>query len=81
MKKLLKWIGVVVALLVVVGIGLVIAANLLFDRKRERVIKLDVKAIPVVADAAALERGKYLFMSRGCGDCHAAERCRPCLYR
>jgi cytochrome c553/cytochrome c5 len=72
MKKLLKWIGVVVALLVVVGIGLVIAANLLFDRKRERVIKLDVKPILVVADAAALERGKYLFMSRGCGDCHAA---------
>ena len=72
MKKLLKWIGVVAAVLVVVGIGLVVAANLLFDRKRERVIKLDVKTIPVVADAAALERGKYLFMSRGCGDCHAA---------
>ena len=43
MKKLLKWIGVVVAVLVVVGIGLVLAANLLFERKRERVIKLDVK--------------------------------------
>ncbi len=72
MKKLLKWIGIVAALLVVVGIGLVLAANLLFERKRERVIKLDVKTISVVADAAALERGKYLFMSRGCGDCHAA---------
>jgi mono/diheme cytochrome c family protein len=72
MKKLLKWMGGVVALLVVIGIGLVFAANLLFERKRERVIKLDVKTIPVVADAAALERGKYLFMSRGCGDCHAA---------
>lgn len=72
MKKLLKWIGVVAAVLVVVGIGLVVAANLLFDRKRERVIKLDIKTLPVVADAAALERGKYLFMSRGCGDCHAA---------
>jgi len=72
MKKLLKWIGIVAALLVVVGIGLVLAANLLFERKRERVIKLDVKKISVVADAAALERGKYLFMSRGCGDCHAA---------
>ncbi len=72
MKNLLKWIGVVAALLVVVGIGVVIAANLLFERKRERVIRLDVKTIPVVADAAALERGKYLFMSRGCGDCHAA---------
>jgi len=72
MKKFLKWIGVVVALLVITGIGLVLAANLLFERKRERVINVDVKAIPVVADSAALERGKYLFMSRGCGDCHAA---------
>ena len=72
MKKLLKWIGVVIALLVIIGVGLVIAANLLFERKRDRVIQLDVKAVPVVADAAALERGKYLFMSRGCGGCHAA---------
>lgn len=72
MKKILKWIGVFVALLVVVGIGLVIAAGVLFDRKRERPINVDVKPIPVAADAASLERGKYLFMSRGCGDCHAA---------
>ena len=72
MKKILKWIGAFVALLVVVGIGLVIAAGVLFDRKRERLIKVDVKPIPVAADTASLERGKYLFMSRGCGDCHAA---------
>ena len=71
MKKLLKWAGGVVALLIVVGIGLVIAANVLFDRKRQRVVKVDVKPISVGTDAASLERGKYLFMSRGCGDCHA----------
>ena len=40
MKRLLKWIGGLVVLLVVVGIGLAVAANLLFDRKRDRVIKL-----------------------------------------
>jgi len=73
MKKLLKWVGGGVTLLVVVGIGLVLAANLFFQRKRERVIHLDVKALAVVADAAALDRGKYLFMSRGCGGCHAAD--------
>ncbi|MBC8119383.1 MAG: c-type cytochrome [Burkholderiaceae bacterium] len=72
MRRLLKWIGVAVALLVVVGIGLVLAANLLFERKRERVIRLDVKTLSVVADASALDRGKYLFMSRGCGGCHGA---------
>jgi len=72
MKKLLKWIGGFALVLVVVGVGLVLAANFLFDRKRDRVVKVDVKPVTVVADAAALERGKYLFMSRGCGDCHAA---------
>ena len=72
MKKLLKWIGAVAVLLLVAGLGLVIAANFLFERKRERVIELDVKTIPVVADAAALGRGKYLFLSRGCGECHGA---------
>jgi len=72
MKRLLKWIGGLAVLLVVVGGGLVIAANLLFDRKRDRVVKLDVKGVTVVSDEAALARGKYLFASRGCGDCHAA---------
>lgn len=70
MRKVLKWIGIVAALLVVAGIGLVVAANMLFDRKRERVVKVDVKPVAVIADAASLERGKYLFMSRGCGGCH-----------
>jgi mono/diheme cytochrome c family protein len=69
MKRLLKWIGGLVAVLIVVGIGLVIAANLLYDRKRDRVITLDVKGVSVVS--AALDRGKYLFASRGCGGCHA----------
>ena len=72
MKKLLKWIGGLALLLVLIGGGLVIAANLLFDRKRDRVVTLDVKGVTVVSDEAALARGKYLFASRGCGDCHAA---------
>jgi len=38
MKALFKWIGGLAVLLVVVGGGLVIAANLLFDRKRDRVV-------------------------------------------
>jgi len=72
MKALFKWIGGLAVLLVVVGGGLVIAANLLFDRKRDRVVALEVKGVTVVSDEAALARGKYLFASRGCGDCHAA---------
>ncbi len=71
MKRLLKWIGGLVALLIVVGIGLAIAANVLYERKRDRVVTLTVKGVNVVSDEAALARGKYLFNSRGCGGCHA----------
>jgi mono/diheme cytochrome c family protein len=71
MKKLLKWIGGGVAVLIVVGLGLVVAANVMYDRKRDRVVAVDVKGVKVVADEATLARGKYLFASRGCGDCHA----------
>ena len=71
MKKLLKWIGGIVAVLIVLGLGLVVAANVLYARKRDRVVAVDVKGVTVVADEATLARGKYLFASRGCGDCHA----------
>lgn len=45
---------------------------LLGDHKRQRVV--DVKVAPVAerADAAGLERGRYLYASRGCAECHAA---------
>ena len=81
MKKLLKWIGGFALVLVVVGVGLVLAANLLFDRKRERVTKIDVKGVTVVSDDATLARGKYLFASRGCGGCHAANGAGQRLHR
>jgi len=71
-KRLLKWIVGIVVLLVVAGIGLAIAANLLFDRKRDRVVAVDVRGMGVVSDEAALARGKYLFASRGCSECHGA---------
>ncbi len=72
MKRVWKWIGGVVSVLVVLVIVLVLAANFAYDRKRDRVVALDVKSVTVVSDEAALARGRYLFASRGCGDCHGA---------
>ena len=68
----MKWVLGVVG----VGVLLVVAAGLvgwqLADRKMAR--KVDVKVVPVAftSDARALERGRYLFESRGCADCHGA---------
>jgi mono/diheme cytochrome c family protein len=72
MRRVLKWIGGALAVLVVLVIALALAANIAYDRKRTRVVTLDVKGVAVVSDETALARGKYLFASRGCGDCHGA---------
>jgi mono/diheme cytochrome c family protein len=71
--KAAKIIGWTIAVLLAL-IGLLAAgAHLLSQRKYER--ELEVKAAPVayVNTPEAIERGKYLFESRGCGECHGSD--------
>jgi mono/diheme cytochrome c family protein len=42
------------------------------ERKLQRHVEVAVAPVPYRDDAAAIERGRYLFRSRGCGDCHGA---------
>ena len=42
------------------------------ERKMNRNVAIDVKGVAFRDDAASVERGKYLFASRGCVDCHGA---------
>jgi mono/diheme cytochrome c family protein len=63
---------VVVGLLVLTAIAL---ATLVWmgERKRERRVELPpLKTPALVDDAAARDRGAYLYASRGCADCHGA---------
>jgi mono/diheme cytochrome c family protein len=43
------------------------------ERKMNRVIALNPMPISIPSDDAALARGKYLYESRGCMDCHARD--------
>jgi mono/diheme cytochrome c family protein len=71
-NKLVKWVGIAAASAVVIGAGLVAAVTIVAERKQNRVVQLPgIKPVAFTSDAAAIERGKYLFASRGCGDCHA----------
>lgn len=73
MKRALKW--TLYILIGVVALAVVARAVLpmLADRKMARVVKVDVKAVALPTDAAALAQGKYLFDSRGCAECHGPE--------
>ena len=72
MKTWMKWIlRVVVALAVVVG-AIALIGTQLAERKRTRQIDVKVMPIAIASDAAGLERGRYLYASRGCAECHGA---------
>ncbi len=42
------------------------------DRKLQRRVDVAVAPVAIRDDAASVDRGRYLFASRGCGDCHGA---------
>lgn len=70
MNKPLKWLlaalGVLLLLAVVVGLTGWLQAG----RKMARRVDVSVAALALPTEAAAIERGRYLFNSRGCAECH-----------
>ncbi|MEO8119149.1 MAG: c-type cytochrome [Rhodoferax sp.] len=72
MKSSLKWVLWLVVLLGLLLVGAVLAGVQMGERKRMRVISVQVAPVAYTTDAAALERGRYLFQTRGCAECHGA---------
>ena len=73
MKTWIKRTLIGTVALVGVAAVAVFAMAMLGDRKLERKIEVDVAAVPLVGDPASVERGGYLYRSRGCGDCHGLD--------
>ena len=70
MRKTLKAVAAALAVLGLLAAAAFFTAHSMGSRKLGRTV--DVRVVPVAyaADAAALKLGKYLFESRGCGECH-----------
>jgi mono/diheme cytochrome c family protein len=70
-----KWIkrgAVALGVLLVLAAAGVATGLQLGERKMARQVAVNVQPVALVSDAASLQRGKYLFSSRGCADCHGA---------
>jgi mono/diheme cytochrome c family protein len=62
----------------VLGLALAAAAAIVVgaqvgERKSHRRVEVQVPAVALTAGASNLERGRYLFMSRGCTQCHGVD--------
>ena len=73
MKSWIKWTSGSVVALALAAMGAALVGQQLAERKRQRVISVPVAAVPYSDDAQARARGKYLFESRGCADCHGLD--------
>ncbi|MES2070084.1 MAG: cytochrome c [Pseudomonadota bacterium] len=70
MNKWIKISGIAVGTLVVLGAGAVLFGKHRGEHKMARKIEVPATMVALNADAALLEKGHYLFNSRGCAECH-----------
>lgn len=72
MNKWLRRSAVLLTVLVAGGSAAFVTLGEMGDRKLERQVAVAVAPLSVQIETASIERGRYLFASRGCGDCHGA---------
>lgn len=72
MGKWWKRAGLAIGVLLLVAAGAVVAGLQMADRRMARQVVVQPQPVALRTDAAAVERGKYLYASRGCVDCHGA---------
>jgi mono/diheme cytochrome c family protein len=73
MKTWIRWsLGGIAGLLTLAAAALA-AGHVVAAGRLQRQIKVDVPAVALRDDAAGIERGRYLYASRGCVDCHGAD--------
>jgi mono/diheme cytochrome c family protein len=64
--------GTLLALLILIALAIAaLVAN--GHRKAARHVEVRLESVAARSDAAAIERGGYLFRSRGCTDCHGSD--------
>jgi mono/diheme cytochrome c family protein len=74
-RKRTRWLrvlGIGVGSVVLLAAAALATGIFLAERKQQRRVDVAVQPVPYKTDAAALERGRYLYASRGCVDCHGA---------
>jgi mono/diheme cytochrome c family protein len=73
MRTFLKIVvGVVIAAVLILA-GAAGFAQFGSERKLHRTVRVDVSPIALPTDQAALDRGAYLYKSRGCAECHGLD--------
>jgi mono/diheme cytochrome c family protein len=72
MSSWVKRTSIALATVAVLGIVTTVVGKAMGEHKMERSIAVSAWPVEVTADAAHIERGRYLYNTRGCADCHGS---------
>ena len=72
MRKFFKWVAGLVGVLLLAVVALYAVAYLRSEQALAQTYAVSDPPLTVQRDAATLARGKHIFDTRGCGDCHGA---------
>ena len=72
MNRWIKRLGLGFALVLVLGVATLLFVSMLGEQKRQRTVDVAVQPVAWATDAEGIARGRYLFRSRGCAECHGS---------
>jgi mono/diheme cytochrome c family protein len=72
MNKWVKRTSIGLVALALLGVAATVVGKALGERKMARNVVLQVRTLDVVPEPARIERGRYLYNTRGCAECHGA---------
>lgn len=72
MSKWVKRTSIVLVTLALLGVATAVVGKVMGERKMVRQVALTPPPLSVPVDTADLEQGRYLYITRGCVDCHGA---------
>ena len=72
MRRFIKWLAGLVAVLVLAAVALVAVAYFRSGQAMAKTYAVSDPPLTVPRDAAALARGEHIYATRGCSECHGA---------
>lgn len=73
MKRWARWTLGAISVLASIVVTVVIAGNLIATARMQRIVNVAVKPVALPTDATSLERGRHIYASRACIECHGAD--------
>jgi mono/diheme cytochrome c family protein len=70
MKKVLKWVGIVLGALIALAVIAIVAVYLISGSQLNKTYDIQPETVAIPTAEETLERGRHLAVTRGCTDCH-----------